>query len=109
MHSIGNTYEQTYELCGPDIYSLAEILQFIKTELGLKRAIIPLPVALGRVQAWIADYLIPGKPFSLDNLRSLSLANVCSEDGLSKLGIEPRSMQTIARAYIKRQPNRLSR
>jgi len=104
-----DTYEQTYELCGPDIYSLAEILQFIKTELGLKRAIIPLPVALGRVQAWIADYLIPGKPFSLDNLRSLSLANVCSEDGLSKLGIEPRSMQTIARAYIKRQPNRLSR
>ena len=96
-----DTYGKTYELCGPDIYSLREIIELVRRELGLKRLIVPLPGVLGRLQAAIADYLIPGKPFSLDNLRSMSVASVCSEGGLRQLGIAPRSMHHIVRGYLK--------
>jgi NADH dehydrogenase len=104
-----NTYGKTYELCGPEIYSLGEILQFILRQLGIRRIVLPLPLFLGRIQAWIADYLIPGKPFSLDNLRSLSVASVCNEDGFGELGIRPRPMVTIVPGYLSRGPTQLSR
>jgi len=104
-----DTHGQTYELCGPEIYSLGEILQFIKRELGLRRAVVPVPLFLARVQAWIADYLIPGKPFSLDNLRSLSVASVCNENGLEALGVAPRSMHSIVPTYVTRSVTPLSR
>jgi len=102
-------YGRTFELCGPEIYSLGEILQFIKRQLGIRRAVLPLPLYLARVQAWIADYLVPGKPFSLDNLRSLSVANVCNENGFQQLGMVPRPMQAIVPSYLTRDPTQLSK
>lgn len=104
-----DSYGRTYELCGPDIYSFEEILNFIKRELGIRRLIVPLPLPLGRVQAWVADYLVPGKPFSLDNLRSLTVASVCNENGFQSLGIKPVGMQTIARTYLTGGSTRLAR
>ena len=47
---------------------------------------IPLPEALGRVQAGIGEYL-PGKPISRDNWRSLQLDSISDDNGLPKLGI----------------------
>ncbi len=102
------TYGRTYELCGPDIYSLDEILRFILRELQLKRLIVPLPRLLGQIQAWAADYLVPGKPFSLDNLRSLTVASVCNENGFGELGIEPAKMGTVVPTYLSRHTDRLA-
>lgn len=104
-----DTHGRTYELCGPEIYSLREILHFICRETGMRRMILPLPGMLGRIQAWVADYLIPGKPFSLDNLRSLSVASICSENGLQALGIRARPMPLIARTYLRPATDALSR
>ena len=42
-----------------------------------------------------------GKPFSLDNLRSASVASVCSSNGLAELGIVPSSMRTIVPSYLR--------
>lgn len=77
-----------YELCGPDIYSLADIVRLIRIELGLHRVVVPLPLALSRVLAWMGEYL-PNKPFSIDNLASLKVASVCIGDDLSRLGVRP--------------------
>jgi NADH dehydrogenase len=96
------THGQAYELCGPDIYTLAEILQFILRQLEIRRWVVPVPLLLARVQAWIADYLIPGKPFSLDNLRSLQVASVCAENGFAALGLEPQPMHAIVPTYLGR-------
>jgi uncharacterized protein YbjT (DUF2867 family) len=78
----------TYELCGPDTYSLEEIVRLIRVHLGLRRVVVPLPLALSRVMAWIGEYL-PNKPFSIDNLASLGAASVCVGDDLSRLGVRP--------------------
>jgi NADH dehydrogenase len=100
---------RTFELCGPDIYSLREILALIRRELGIRRLVFRLPLPLGQIQAWIADYLIPGKPFSLDNLRSLSVASVCSTNGFAHFRIEPKRLETVAQEYLGRKPDKLAR
>jgi uncharacterized protein YbjT (DUF2867 family) len=100
---------QTFELCGPDIYSLGELLAFIKRELGLRRFVLGLPEPLGKIQAWIAEYLIPGKPFSLDNLRSLSVASVCSSNGFSHFDIKAKRFAPIARQYLNPANDHLAR
>src|SRR5690606_31812961 len=100
------TFGQTYELCGPDIYSLEEVVRFIRRQLGLRRAIVPLPRSLGRMQAWVGE-LVPGKPFSLDNFASLSVSGVCSENGFAALGIEPQAMSVIVPTYLA--PRRATR
>ena len=104
-----STHNQTYELCGPDIYTLGEILQFVLRQLEIRRWVVPVPLFIARVQAWIADYLVPGKPFSLDNLRSLYVASVCSENGFAALGIEPKPMHAIVPSYIGHDLPRLAK
>ncbi|HBK55007.1 MAG TPA: epimerase [Xanthomonadales bacterium] len=79
---------QTYELYGPDILTLAEIVNLTARTLGLRRWVIGLPEPLGRLQAEIGEWL-PGKPISRDNFRSLQLDSVGGIDGLHRLGIEP--------------------
>ena len=99
---------KTFELCGPDIYSLGELLSFIRRELGLRRAIVGLPLPIGQLQAWVAEYLIPGKPLSLDNLRSLSVASVCTTNGLAHFGIEPHRLAVIAPRYLRAEQDLLA-
>ncbi len=94
------THGKTYELCGPEIFSLLEVVEFLKRELKLKRVVVPMPDPLGRLQAWVGDYLLPGKPLSLDNFRSLGVASVCTEDGLALLGITPQSMEAVVPRYL---------
>ena len=94
------TWGRTYELCGPEIYSLAEIVRLVSTQLRLRRAIVTLPAWLGRVEAWIGEYLLPGKPFSRDNLASLGVPSLCSSDGLAELGIHARALSAVAPTYL---------
>lgn len=80
------TVHQTYELYGPDTMTLAEIVRYTAAQMGLRRAVVPLPDALGRVQGMVFDF-IPGKPFSTDNFLSLQIDAVGGIDGLYRLGI----------------------
>ncbi len=94
------TIASTYELCGPDIYSLEEIVLLVRGLLGLRRLVVPLPDSLGRVQAWVGEYLLPGKPLSRDSFASLGVASVCSTNGLAALGIEPKSLAAVVPTYL---------
>lgn len=100
------THDRVYELCGPEIYSLAEIVDYIKRLKGLRRWVVPIPKPLGRIQATVADYLVPGKPFSIDNFNSLTVASVCTDNGLKTLGIEPTPMSSIVPAMLSDGPTR---
>lgn len=82
------TIGEVYELYGPDVFTLKQIVQMTARQLGLKRLVIPLPDFLGRIQGLVCDF-IPGKPFSSDNFRSLQTDSVGGIDGLHRLGIAP--------------------
>ncbi len=83
-HSVGHTYE----LGGPEVMRLIDIVRSTASMLGLRRLVVPLPDPLGRLQARFGEWL-PGKPFSRDNFRSLEIDSVIDDDGLAALGIVP--------------------
>jgi NADH dehydrogenase len=95
------TIGERIELCGPDVYSLREIVRMIQSAFGLRRTIVPLPTLLGQLQAFACDYCVPGKPFSLDNFRSLSVASTCSGEDLRMLGIEPHRFEPTLAAIAR--------
>ncbi len=80
--------DRTFELYGPEVLTLGDIVRAIRDTLGLGTPIIALPDALGRIQARAAE-LLPGKPFSYDNFLSLRTDSVGKQDGYAALGIRP--------------------
>ena len=90
---------QTYELGGPQVYSLREIVGLVARLTGRRRWIMGLPDFAARIQALLMDF-VPGRPFSSDNYRSLTIDSVCAEDGLARLGIKPQSMVASASQFL---------
>ena len=88
-----------YELCGPEILTLEQIVRLTARVAGLPCHIVRVPDLLGRLQG-VAMGLLPGKPFSLDNFRSLTLDSVCRENGCAALGIAPRPMLAELPLYL---------
>jgi len=82
----------SYDLCGPDSYSLIELVGMIARELGLAKSIIGLTDRWSLLQARLLQ-LVPGKPFTVDNYLSLQTPSLCSDDGLARLGIEPTRLE----------------
>jgi NADH dehydrogenase len=60
---------------------------------------VPLPDFLARLEGLVLG-LFPGKPFTLDNFRSLTIDALCGEDGFARLGIEPQRMAAVLPAYL---------
>lgn len=93
------TFGETYELCGPQVLTLAELVRLTAAAAQLPCHILALPDVLGRLQALLLG-LIPGKPFSLDNFRSLGVDSLCSRDGLARLGIRPQHLMAVLPFYL---------
>ena len=87
------TIGHRFDLAGPEVLTLREIVELTARALGRRRHVIALSDRLGRLQAEIGEHL-PGKPISRDNLRSLQLDSVTDDNGLPKLGIAPTDVRT---------------
>jgi NADH dehydrogenase len=101
------TIGQTYELCGPQVLTLEEVVRITAEVAGLRCSIVRLPDFVSFVQAAVMN-LLPGKPFSLDNYRSLKIDAVCSEDGCARLGIKPQPMLAVLPTYLGATSTRLT-
>jgi len=86
---------QTIQLCGPNDYSLQELVEYTANASGLNRKIIRLPDAIARLQARVMEF-IPGKPFSRDNYLSLQTDAVCQKNCARQLT----SIDAIVPTYI---------
>jgi NADH dehydrogenase len=95
------TYGKRYNLCGPQVYSLREIVAYLARQLGLKRHILPLNDTLSYLQAAVLQFA-PGKPFTPDNYRSLQVASVCEAPFPAIFGITPGRFDEIVPTYISR-------
>ena len=102
------TAGETYELYGPEVYTLKQVVGMTAKQLGLRRWIIGLPDWLGRLQALACDF-VPGKPFSSDNFRSLLTDSVGGIDGLHRLGIEPTRVSRALPSLLGHAADRQSR
>jgi uncharacterized protein YbjT (DUF2867 family) len=103
------TIGQTYEICGPDIWTLKELVQKAGQWAGVRggkgRWVFGIPHALAWLQAFLME-LAPGQPLmSRDNLRSMLVDNIVSGKalGLIDLGIQASSVNSIAPGYLGHQ------
>ncbi len=102
----GDTIGRTFEICGPDVFTLRELVQLAGRHAGVNhgrgRPVIGLPMALGRIQALLME-LAPGEPLmSRDNLASMQVDNVASGElpGLYALGIQASGVEGIVPRYL---------
>ncbi|MDH3673809.1 MAG: complex I NDUFA9 subunit family protein, partial [Gammaproteobacteria bacterium] len=102
------TFGQRYNLCGPETYSLVEIVTYIASLIGVKRHIIKLSPWQSKLQANVLER-VPGKPFSIDNFQSLQIDSVCPNGFPKAFGLAPRSLEEIAPGYLGSGADTLSR
>jgi uncharacterized protein YbjT (DUF2867 family) len=92
------TYGQTYDLAGPTVYSLRELVEYTGKLIGRRRPVVKLPDALARLQAGVLG-LLPNPPLSPDNLLSMQLDN--TTDGHRNYpGWNPLRLEAVAPEYL---------
>ncbi len=96
-----------YELGGPDVRSLKEIMEYVLATIERKRLLMPLPFPLAKLQASLLQFL-PKPPLTPDQVELLRTDNVVSEQAvadrrtLEGLGILPTPADAIVPSYLWR-------
>ena len=93
------TFGQSYELCGPQAYTLKELADYTNRLTGLKRNIIPLGSGMSAMMGRIMG-MLPFKPFSYDNYLSLQTPAICKGAFPSQFGVTPKTVENIVPKYI---------
>lgn len=93
------TFGQTYELCGPKVYTLRQLVDYVAALLGKPCRIIDLgDSGWAYFQAGLL-WLLPNPPMSPDNLRSMAVDSV-TDGEKNYLGWQPKSLESIAPTYL---------
>jgi NADH dehydrogenase len=93
----------TYELGGPAVWSMRDILVYILRQIGREKPMLAIPGPIARLHAAILE-LVPGKPLTRDQLLMLQRDNVVSAaaKGLTDLGVMPTPIEMIVPTYLRR-------
>jgi NADH dehydrogenase len=99
-----HTRNQIYELGGPGIYTMAELVRLAGRYSGHPRPVFALPDVLARLQAGLFE-LLPGTPLlTRDNLDSMKTDNVVhASNGVltaEALGIKLTPLESVAPQYL---------
>jgi uncharacterized protein YbjT (DUF2867 family) len=93
------TFGKSYELAGPQVFTLKELVEWTAKSLGRKRWIIGLPDPASATMAVLMG-LVPGKPFSRDNYLSLKTDNVSERHDFTYFGIDPLAIGLVVHDYL---------
>ena len=76
-----SSHSKRYPVCGPEVFSLKQILELLIHAMGSSCRIVALGNTTSKLQAIVLQNL-PGKMFTMDNYRSLQTPSVCKEGEL---------------------------
>jgi NADH dehydrogenase len=96
------TIGRTYELAGPEVFTLAELVRLAGRWSGHPRPVWPLPYTLGQLQAGVLGAM-PNPMMSMDNFDSMSVDNVASGPIAPELGVTPTPLASVAPNYLPRK------
>lgn len=99
------TYGQIFDLCGPKVYTMKELAELVGRVSGFNRPVVGLTDGLSNLQAWTLEWL-PVKIMTRDNLRSMSIDNVCNCPFPPQFGFEPTPLEAVLAGYIADQDPR---
>jgi NADH dehydrogenase len=94
---------RTYELAGPNVYPLRELVTFVQRLIHRPPWVLPVPFAIAEVQAQLFE-LLPHPPLTTSQVDLLKADNVASGDlpGFRELGIQPKTVEEIVPTYVGR-------
>ena len=97
------TAGRTYELAGPRVYTLRELVGITLRLIGRRRPLVPVPFAVAKAQAWLFEFL-PNPPLTTGQVDLLERDNVASGalPGLQELGIQPKAVEDLVPTYVGR-------
>lgn len=99
LESVG----KSYDLVGPKVYTLRELVEYAGERAGHRRPIIGLGPRLSYLQAAVME-LMPGNLLTRDNVRSMSVDNVSSAP--LPFGIAPTALEAVAPMWLARRTPR---
>jgi len=96
----------TYELGGPEVLTMRQIIEIILATIERKRALLPVPFGIAKLQAMALQFAPGALKLTPDQVIMLRSDNVVSEAAkaagltLEGLGIAPDSLEAIAPQYL---------
>lgn len=98
--SDAETIGQSYNLCGPKIYTLKQLVEYTAELIKSRRKV----VSLGKMPSWLManffQYLPLFKPITRDNYRSLQTDSVCADRFPDIFDLMPKSVEEIVPIYL---------
>ena len=91
------SHGKSYDLCGPRVYRLRELVEYVGVVTGHRRPIIGLNDALSYCQA-LALELLPVKIMTRDNYYSMKVDSVCR--CAPPFGITPTPLEAVAPSWL---------
>ena len=79
------TIHQSYDLVGPKVYTMQEIVELAKQKAKTSCWIIPVPAFVGYLQALAFEFLPGPTLMSRDNIASMQLPNILPVNGIDAL------------------------
>lgn len=101
VNSIDNkaTFGKNYPLCGPNTYTLKEIVKYTAKQVNSHLMIVPLNNFFSKPIVWITDKF-PAAPISMDNYKSMLKHSVCEQPIADELGVKLHSVESIVPQYL---------
>jgi uncharacterized protein YbjT (DUF2867 family) len=93
------TYGKSYELGGPQVYTLKQLVLKVMDILGKQRPIVGLNDSLSMAQAFMLE-LMPIKLMTRDNIRSMQVDNICASPIPPVLDVVPTALEVIVPEYL---------
>ena len=95
-----NSGGETWELGGPEVFSMIELNRWIARAIGRDPLFIEVPDAAAMLLAKGTGWL-PGAPINMDQFRMLGSDNVVTgKDGLAAFGIVPTPLDAVAGDWL---------
>lgn len=93
------TIGQQYDLCGPKVYTLRELVRYAANVSGHPRPVFGLGAAAAKLQALTLE-LLPGNLMTRDNLASMTRDNVCDGAFPAVFRLAPTALEAVAPSWL---------